>query len=97
MNDREKALHNEKVRAIDAKQLESKEEYVHKEIVVTDSEMEALLGKTFALATKEKAKSRMDICKACPKLTLKSICSECGCFMQAKTRLKISSCPEQKW
>lgn len=44
---------------------------------------------------------RMNICDVCEfreELTKKhSICSKCGCFLQAKLRVKDEKCPENKW
>lgn len=50
-----------------------------------------------ALATTEEAEARMAICKACPLLRPMNRCKECGCFMDAKTKLKNVSCPLGKW
>lgn len=42
--------------------------------------------------------SRMAICHACPDFyETTSQCKRCGCFMSAKTRLKVASCPIGKW
>lgn len=50
------------------------------------------------LASSEKAKQRMDICKACPSYkSMLFMCSECGCIMPAKTKLDNSVCPLGKW
>lgn len=44
------------------------------------------------------ANQRLDICKQCPKLIkLTNQCSECGCFMVAKTKLEKATCPLGKW
>lgn len=44
------------------------------------------------------AKERLEICKACPELIkLTTQCKKCGCFMSAKTKLKMASCPIGKW
>lgn len=41
---------------------------------------------------------RLETCAACPKLIkLTNQCSECGCFVKAKTRYAESSCPIGKW
>lgn len=41
---------------------------------------------------------RMDICMLCDKLKLPTKqCTECGCFMVAKTMLPQSECPIGKW
>ena len=57
----------------------------------------ALQGKV----SKEVREERYDTCKSCPAFIEKSKrCSECGCFMQAKTWLKGNKdvlCPLQKW
>lgn len=43
-------------------------------------------------------KSRLDICNACPKLDKKIMqCTACGCFVKAKVKFKLSSCPLGKW
>jgi len=44
------------------------------------------------------ADSRYSICQECPLFnqTTKT-CSECGCFMAAKTKLKLAACPVGKW
>ena len=41
-------------------------------------------------------KVRMKICKACPDLKL-NFCTNCGCYMPFKSRLKGSKCPKDKW
>jgi hypothetical protein len=49
-------------------------------------------------ALEEEAKTRLDICKACPELIqLSTTCKKCGCFMQAKVKIKRASCPLGKW
>lgn len=45
----------------------------------------------------ETAKVRMDACTECPRLTRTKQCTECGCFMPAKVRLKYATCPEDRW
>lgn len=44
------------------------------------------------------AKDRWDVCKDCKHL-IKSTnrCSDCGCFMKAKVKLKKSTCPKGMW
>lgn len=38
-----------------------------------------------------------DVCEFREELTKKhSICSKCGCFLQAKLRVKDEKCPENK-
>lgn len=42
--------------------------------------------------------NRYDICKSCDKFfELTKQCKECGCFMTLKTKLKMTSCPLNKW
>ena len=49
----------------------------------------------------ELMKKRMDICNTCDKkvhLTKNvSLCSECGCILKAKTRIKDEDCLLGKW
>ena len=40
---------------------------------------------------------RMEICLACPKLKDNKRCAMCGCFMPAKVRSELSTCPLKKW
>lgn len=41
---------------------------------------------------------RLAICNSCPEyISSTSQCRRCGCFMSAKTRLKLSTCPIGKW
>ena len=42
------------------------------------------------------AQRRIAICRSCQHYTM-YICSQCGCFMPAKTRLAGSSCPIGLW
>jgi len=49
-------------------------------------------------APEDLAESRYEICKACPELIkLTKTCKQCGCFMAAKTKLLLATCPLQKW
>jgi hypothetical protein len=42
--------------------------------------------------------ARLEICKACPELIkLTTQCRKCGCFMSAKTKLELATCPLGKW
>lgn len=44
------------------------------------------------------AKERMEICKGCEHLIkLTHQCKECGCMMDAKTKLPNAFCPIGKW
>lgn len=42
------------------------------------------------------AKDRLKICKLCNQRT-GNICSNCGCFLLAKTELDEERCPIGKW
>jgi len=43
-------------------------------------------------------KERTAICKSCDKFDdLQNKCMECGCFIPAKARVIIDSCPLNKW
>ena len=50
---------------------------------------------------KEVAKSRAEICAACPLLTRLKKCNKkkggCGCWIPAKVWGKDSKCPKDKW
>lgn len=48
------------------------------------------------LVTKDISDRRFNLCKLCPKLQGER-CNECGCFIRAKVKLKISKCPIHKW
>lgn len=49
-------------------------------------------------ADEETAKSRYDMCLACPELIqLTKQCKKCGCLMPLKTKLKAATCPLGKW
>ena len=46
----------------------------------------------------EEASKRYETCLACPLLNkITKTCQECGCFMAAKTKLKLATCPIGKW
>ncbi len=49
-------------------------------------------------ASDEQAKARMDICRQCPHMQqVMRICQSCGCFLPAKVKFAMSSCPKSKW
>lgn len=56
-----------------------------------------LFNKELGRVETEVAAERMEICKACPFLQAAGTCSECGCFMAAKTKLPNAFCPKDKW
>ena len=48
------------------------------------------------LASPELVKARNDVCNSCP-ANVSGMCSECGCVIAFKTRIRVSSCPIQLW
>jgi hypothetical protein len=41
---------------------------------------------------------RLEICKSCEHfIKLSHQCKKCGCFMDAKTRIRAATCPVGKW
>ena len=42
------------------------------------------------------ARVRIKICRECEHYKM-FVCTQCGCFMPAKTRLKFAECPLKKW
>lgn len=40
---------------------------------------------------------RLNICNGCDKLTKTRQCSECLCFVDAKTKFRQEECPLKKW
>lgn len=41
---------------------------------------------------------RMDICNQCPQKNHdRNTCTKCGCYLPAKTIIKITHCPMDKW
>jgi hypothetical protein len=48
--------------------------------------------------TQDTRNTRFDICKGCKHLSKPTYtCKKCGCFMAAKTWLKMAYCPEHYW
>jgi hypothetical protein len=46
----------------------------------------------------ELSSARMEICELCPALRKPTYqCSECGCLMKIKTKMKNAKCPLGKW
>lgn len=46
------------------------------------------------------ANDRLNICKNCPSklhTTMGDVCEECGCILDAKTRVKDEECDLDKW
>lgn len=53
---------------------------------------------TIPVAPESVVTERMNICLECEHyFSLTSQCSQCGCFLKAKTKLAGSSCPIKKW
>jgi hypothetical protein len=50
------------------------------------------------VVTEEVYNTRMNICNTCEFFRkVDKRCSKCGCFMEAKTRFKRTTCPMNKW
>lgn len=50
-----------------------------------------------AIADESLANKRLEICNSCEFLNKIRVCRECGCFVDAKTKLTSSRCPKNKW
>lgn len=48
-------------------------------------------------ASDELVTQRSEICSTCPSYSQLKICTECGCIIPLKTRLKSAVCPIGKW
>lgn len=47
-------------------------------------------------AGEEMIRSRLDVCAACPKLSIDT-CLACGCYVLIRTSAKSSRCPKKRW
>jgi hypothetical protein len=48
--------------------------------------------------SEEESQKRLDMCLSCDRLIkVTTQCKECGCFMNAKTKLPHAYCPIGKW
>lgn len=57
-----------------------------------------LINPNTEMVSEEVAAERFSICKSCPELIkLSKQCKKCGCFMAAKTKIKVAECPIHKW
>lgn len=57
-----------------------------------------MFNKNLGRVETEIAEKRLNICKSCVKyIALTHQCKECGCIMNAKTKLPHASCPLGKW
>ena len=55
-------------------------------------------GANSLVVSDETYKIRHEICKSCEMwIKKKDICAECGCFIPAKARVVLESCPLDKW
>ena len=63
-----------------------------------DSDPSIDLSNAINILDEKTQQERIAICNACPELnhTLRQ-CKVCLCFVDAKTKLKSSYCPEKKW
>lgn len=100
-------------RNVAGSEMQSPEPRQHSREVLHDTEVKASAGKMAQglIASARHAmngrvsfeirEERYDICKACPHFIIDSKrCSECGCFMEAKTWLNADPdllCPMKKW
>lgn len=49
-------------------------------------------------ASNNRSRPRMAICDTCVlKVKWANSCSDCGCFLPAKTRVEDAQCPKSKW
>ena len=59
---------------------------------------EGMTGKQFKFwVDSEIAAARYEQCKGCSELNTANFCRKCGCFMPAKTKIAMISCPLGKW
>jgi hypothetical protein len=53
---------------------------------------------TVLFVSDEIYKERMNICKGCEKYNeFENMCKECGCYVPAKAKIIMDSCPLDKW
>lgn len=52
---------------------------------------------TLDIADDSVIEHRMSTCNSCEHFTQLRRCKQCGCFMDAKTKLAIAKCPINKW
>ena len=53
--------------------------------------------KRLGYASKQQVIERIKECGKCEHLTKAFRCTECGCFMKAKVKIKMATCPKGKW
>lgn len=54
-------------------------------------------GRDIVFVDTELTQERIAICSSCEYLSGLRNCKKCGCFVDAKTKLKGASCPIGKW
>ena len=54
-------------------------------------------GRNIVFADAELAEERVTICNSCEYLSGVRNCKKCGCFIDAKAKLKSAECPIGKW
>lgn len=57
----------------------------------------ALLNPDTEYVDPQVSDNRLAICKECPHYMVTKQCSQCGCFMPNKTKLKYATCPKGLW
>lgn len=62
---------------------------------LTDLVKDAVQGNV-EFITQEERNNRIKICNICEYNRLK-VCTQCGCMIDAKTKLKKAECPIGKW
>lgn len=64
---------------------------------IVDVAKDMLTGKAEYVSAEEQ-QQRLEQCKRCDKFVkLMNVCNQCGCYMPAKTKFKMASCPLEKW
>lgn len=48
-------------------------------------------------ASQQVIEERLATCRACPQLDENERCNACGCYVEVKTKMVVSRCPEGKW
>lgn len=52
----------------------------------------------FKHVTHEEYEDRLMVCHSCPFLNHKETqCTDCGCYVKVKARLKVEDCPQGYW
>ena len=64
---------------------------------VFDAIKDTIFNNNDCWASEEVAKERARICDGCQFKSRLNICNECGCFLPAKVKYRLSTCPRNKW